>query len=723
MKNNRPVVFTLLAFVLTAGFSSGAGRRPVSESDLLKFRWVADPQISPDGRQIAYVRVTANEKEDRYDTALWVIEARPGAAGRPLTFGSRDSSPRWAPDSGSLAFLRAGEKDPPQIQVLSMAGGEARTLTDLPKGTSPAAWSPDGKTIAFTTSTTAEDLAEQKKGAGKAESEKPKADADRPKAEADRPKKSDVKVVTRALYRDNDEGILDLAAHEHIWTVPAAFGADGPGAPRQVTSGKFDENLPLWSRDGSKLYFVSDRQEEPYYEQADSNLYSVPASGGTSETVVDIRGPVFGVQISPDGRAFAFDGWINPEHPRSYTQVDAFVFRDGKPDNLTADYDFDIGNDIIGDQHPPRGGEGSSPLVWTGDGRGLIVSTTEHGRSNLVRIDLGTRRVEALTAGDHEIIAYSAAADASRLAVTIDDATHPGELYLFDLSSRSLTRLTHENDALLAELDVSPPEKITYSSFDGAKIEAWVVKPPHFDPKAKYPLILNIHGGPHTAYGETFFHEFQCMAAKGYVVLAPNPRGSTSYGQEFGNVIQYNYPGDDYKDLMAGVDELVRRGYIDEKKLGVTGGSGGGLLTNWTVTQTNRFAAAVSQRSIGDWASFWYSTDFTLFTPFWFRKFPFQDPEEYRKRSPVTYVERVQTPLMLIEGQSDLRTPTDAGGGAMFRALKALHKPAVMVLFPGETHELSRSGKPSHRIARLEHIIRWFDKYLEGKKITDYDLQ
>jgi dipeptidyl aminopeptidase/acylaminoacyl peptidase len=248
-----------------------------------------------------------------------------------------------------------------------------------------------------------------------------------------------------------------------------------------------------------------------------------------------------------------------------------------------------------------------------------------------------------------------------------------------------------------------------------------VVKPPNFDPSKKYPLILNIHGGPHIEYGEAFFHELQLMAGKGYVVLAPNPRGSASYGQAFGNSIQYNYPGDDYKDLMAGVDELIGRGFIDAKKLGITGGSGGGLLTNWAITQTTRFAAAVSQRSIGDWAGFWYGLDVPIFNASWFRSYPFQDGEDYRRRSPVTYADKIVTPLMLIEGENDLRAPTSSGGGVMFRALKALHKPTAMVVFPGETHELSRSGKPSHRVERLRHIMNWFDKYLQGKAVTNYD--
>jgi dipeptidyl aminopeptidase/acylaminoacyl peptidase len=253
-------------------------------------------------------------------------------------------------------------------------------------------------------------------------------------------------------------------------------------------------------------------------------------------------------------------------------------------------------------------------------------------------------------------------------------------------------------------------------------IQAWVQKPPDFNAAKKYPLILNIHGGPHGAYGYIFEHEFQWMAAKGYVVLFPNPRGSTTYGQEFGNVIQYHYPGDDFKDLMAGVDEVVRRGYIDEKKLGVTGGSGGGLLTNWVVGHTTRFAAAVAQRDIASWAHWWYTADFTLFQPAWFKGPPFDQEEDFKARSPITYIKDVKTPMMFILGEADYRTPPGAGGEEMFRALKFRKIPTVMVRFPDESHELSRSGKPWHRIERLQNIVGWFDHWLLGTPKPEYEV-
>jgi dipeptidyl aminopeptidase/acylaminoacyl peptidase len=284
------------------------------------------------------------------------------------------------------------------------------------------------------------------------------------------------------------------------------------------------------------------------------------------------------------------------------------------------------------------------------------------------------------------------------------------------------TPITGFNQKLWSQLNLTSPEEMNYTSFDGKPIQGWIQKPPDFDPQKKYPLILNIHGGPHSAYGWVFDDEFQWMAAKGYVVLYVNPRGSTSYGQEFGNIIQYHYPGDDYRDLMAGVDEVLKRGYVDDKKLGVTGGSGGGVLTDWTITHTTRFAAAVSQRDISNWASWWYTADFVLFQPSWFKAPPFEDPEDYKNRSAITFVKNIHTPVLFVLGESDFRTPQDSGGEQLFRALKYLKRPTAMVVFPRETHELSRSGEPWHRIERLQFIVGWFDKWMMGAPHPEFDV-
>jgi dipeptidyl aminopeptidase/acylaminoacyl peptidase len=388
---------------------------------------------------------------------------------------------------------------------------------------------------------------------------------------------------------------------------------------------------------------------------------------------------------------------------------------------LTTAFDFDIGSGLTGDNAAPRGGVGSPP-VWTNDSRSVVTVYAKEGKANIGSFEVSSGKQTDVTSGNQAVMAFSVGSDTSKFALVVSTPTHVGDLYWSEQPGKEPKQLTHLNDPLFSSLNITEPEEVWYKSFDGRRVQTWVQKPPDFDPGKKYPLILNIHGGPHAAYGYIFDHEFQWMAAKGYVVLYPNPRGSTTYGQEFGNIIQYNYPGDDYKDLMAGVDEILRRGYVDANKLGVTGGSGGGLLTNWTIGHTTRFAAAVSQRDIANWSDWWYTADFTLFQPTWFRKPPFEDPEEYKVRSPINYINNVKTPLMLILSEADYRTPTGPGGEAMFRALKYKKIPTVMVRFPNETHELSRSGQPWHRIERLQHIVGWFDRWLLGIPKPEYEV-
>ena len=683
-------------------------KRAITEKDLYAFHWVGSPQISPDGAKVVYTLVKVAANHDDYETALWIAPTS-GGPSRQLTSGPRDSGAQWSPDGKTLAFLRATEKDgkpqPPQVYLLSLEGGEARALTEMPKGASSPVWSPDGHSIAFSSITLPKDF--EKKG-----------DA----------AESDVRVITRAQYRENGEGYVDPDRPTHIWVVDVPRVAAGPQKSRALTTGEFSESDTTWSPDGLKIYFTSDRNKEPYYEPPQRAIYVVSATGGAMRKVAAIDGPVYQISVSPNGRRLAFVGEIDRGEgvvQRSYSEPDLFVAETetgSTPKNLTLQYDFDIAGSVQGDQAPPRGG-GVSPPVWSADGGSIFVKTSEQGRVNLESVDSETGKVEAVTKGDHTVISYSATPDSSKMAVLLSTPTNIGDVFLVNSASGKMEPVTHVNAELFTRLSLTEPETIWYKSFDGRRIQAWVQRPPDFQAGKKYPLILDIHGGPHSAYGYVFDHEFQWMAAKGYVVLYPNPRGSTSYGQEFGNIIQYHYPGDDFKDLMAGVDELIARGWVDPEKLGVTGGSGGGVLTNWTVGHTDRFKAAVSQRSIADWTGFWYTADFSQFTPFWFRGAPWQQEADFKERSPITYIERVHTPLMLIEGEADFRTPPADGGEQMFRALKYLRRPVVMVRFPGESHELSRSGKPSHRVERLQHIVAWFDKYLMGQDIHTYDLK
>jgi dipeptidyl aminopeptidase/acylaminoacyl peptidase len=450
--------------------------------------------------------------------------------------------------------------------------------------------------------------------------------------------------------------------------------------------------------------------------------------------VAAIEGSIGNLSVSPDGRQIAFVGTLRGKPIRSYSQPDLWVTSAAAasaPRNLTADYDFDIAGGIGGDQSAPRG-QNRKPIVWSPDPStssgqaawSLVVVSAEKGSSNLKRVNSVTGKVDPITEGLHDVGAYSATPGATKIAAVLSTQTNIGDIAMIDGARRlQPSVITHVNDELFKDIQQSEPEEINYKSFDGKNIQGWILKPPNFDATKKYPLILEIHGGPHGAYGNVYTHEFQWMAAKGYVVLFTNPRGSTSYGQDFGNIIQYHYPGDDYKDLMAGVDELLKKGYVDANRLGVTGGSGGGLLTNWTITQTQRFKAAVSQRDIADWYGFWFTADFTLFQPTWFRKAPWEDPQDFAARSPITHVANVTTPLMLVNGDADYRTPPSDGGEMMFRALKYRKIPTVMVRFPRETHELSRSGEPWHRVERLQHIVGWMDQWLMGKKNVAYATQ
>lgn len=706
----RKLFVRLSIVVLVFAVTGYAQRRSMTEKDLFDITWVADPQISPDGAMVAFVRVTVNSAKTNYDTSIWAVSTTGTDEPHRMTSGTRDSTPRWSPDGKYLAFVRAAETSA-QLFMLSMAGGDSFQFTSLPRGAGAPVWSPDGKWIAFSSGSNAEEIAKM----NKQPAPKPAVPV------ANEGHESDVRVITKAVYRSNGTGYLDFSHPNHLWTVAAPRNPEDKVTPTQLTSGDFAEGDFNWAKDGSMIYFTSRHVVEQYYELPQTELYSIPVSGGVPNRLTTVDLGVGGLAMSPDGKRFAFAASMN-QPVKSYSQPDLWVLDiapNAQPKNLTTGFDFDVSSGVGGDNAPPRGGGGGA-LAWSADGKSIITVYAKEGKANLGAFDAATGKLTDLTSGNQSVSGFRSTPDGSKTVFTISTPTQVGDIYVMERGGKP-RQLTRTNDALFAKLNLTEPEEIWYTSFDGKKIQTWVQKPPNFDPSKKYPLILNIHGGPHAAYGYVFDHEFQWMAAKGYVVLYPNPRGSTSYGQEFGNIIQYNYPGDDYKDLMAGVDEVIKRGYIDPTKLGVTGGSGGGVLTDWTVTKTDRFAAAVSQRDISDWSAWWYTADFSQFQPTWFKGAPFEDPG-FKERSAITYVDKIKTPMMFILGEADYRTPPPAGGEELFRALKYRKIPTVMVRFPGESHELSRSGLPWHRIERLQHIVGWFDHYLMGAPKPEYEV-
>jgi dipeptidyl aminopeptidase/acylaminoacyl peptidase len=719
-----------------------AQKRNITEKDIFDFTWIGDTQLSPDGSRAAFVQTTVNAKRDGYDTAIYLLDtAQPITPPRRLTNGPHDAQPRWSPDGTQLAFTRAVEKDgkpqPAQLYVLSLGGGEPVQVSSLEKGVGSPQWAPNGTCIAVLSGTpiVPEPKTEKKEGAKTEESKTAEHKAE--------DHKSDVRIITKAVYRNNGTGYLDTKDASQVYLFSTAKIGAKPVTPWQVTSGRFSVSDFVWSPPSSDIYYTSEHTDEPYYDLPHNEIYAVGISADSaakdekkpppmSMLVAKLTFGASELTISPDGKKLAFHGDDQPlAKPRSHQQADMFVLdldAKGAPKNLTATYDYEVGSGVGGDNTAPRGGGRSAP-VWTADGRSIIDVVGKQGSALLVSIDATTGAVKELTAERQAVVGFAVKPNATKVLALISTPIAVGDLFsVAPDGSKQQTQLTDLNKELFSKLNLTMPEEmqvtptVNAKDIPGSKIESFVQLPPDFDKAKKYPLILNIHGGPHSAYGWVFDHEMQWMAAKGYVVVYPNPRGSTTYGQQFANVIQHNYPGDDFHDLMDCVDGVVKLGYVDPAKMGVTGGSGGGLLTDWTVTHTDRFKAAVAQRDITDWSNWWYTADFTLFQPTWFEGAPFDKAEEFRKYSPITYVTNIKTPMMFILGEADYRTPPTGGGEDFFRALKYRHIDTVMVRFPGESHELSRSGQPWHRVERLENIVNWFDKYLMGMPEPQYDV-
>jgi len=466
IRSCRIVLATMLG-LLTAS-AAQAQRRPIAETDLFKFVWVADPQIAPDGTQVAFVRVSVDDKKDGYNTAIWLARTDGSEPARPLTSGVRDTAPRWSPEGRRLVFLRASEKDgriqPPQIHLLSMSGGEPWAITDMPRGASNPEWAPDGRTIAFTSTARPSEL-EPQKPAG------------------EKPRESDVRVITDAVYRANGvagSGYVESGRPSHIWTVAVPASATERAAPKAITSGEFGVGNIRWAPDGSRIFFVSNRRREAYYYPRDSDVYAVSTAptakaGEEPSRVVSIEGSIGAYTVAPDGKRVAFVGVPAGNPERSYSQPDLWVadLSGGPARNLTSGYDFDINGGVGGDQRAPRGQLPSGP-VWSRDGRSIIVGVGEQGSANLKRVDVATGRVEPITTGNQDVMSYTADAAGQRIALVLSTPTTVADLRILDLSSSSSSaprKLTTFNDDLFGQLTMNDPEEMWYASFDGRKIQ------------------------------------------------------------------------------------------------------------------------------------------------------------------------------------------------------------------------------------------------------------
>ncbi len=672
------LLLTLLV-ALSAGASLAAD--PPSDlftpRDVFELEWASDPQISPDGRQVVYVRNFMDVMKDVRRSNLWIV-ATDGADHRPLTSGNGNhGSPRWSPDGRHLLWV-ASDADGAQLHLRWMDSGTTAQITRLTEGPGSLAWSPDGRWIAFTMRVpeTAEPLAElPPKPEGAEWAEPPR-------------------VIDKVVYRFDGAGFLE-EGFTHLFVVPAEGGT-----PRQLTSGPYDDDgIPAWTPDGETLVFSANREEDWELDPLDSELYEVSLADGTLTQLTDRQGPDGDPAISPDGRWLASTGF--DDRYQGY-QVRGLTLRprgDGEARLLTADLDRDVDD-----------------LAWSADGRGLFILYDDAGvgRIGFVSLDGEVEELARDAAGLSLDRPYTggqfSVADDGRFAFTLSDQHHPADVALGDRRGGATRRLTHLNDDLFAARRLAAVEEIRFpSTHDGRQIQGWIAKPPDFDPARKYPLILEIHGGPFAAYGPVFAADVQLYAAAGYVVLYVNPRGSTSYGEEFGNLIHHAYPGNDYDDLMSAVDAVLARGWIDPDRLYVTGGSGGGVLTAWIVGKTDRFRAAVVAKPVIDWSSFVLTADAAnFFYKYWFPAAPWEDPEAYWSRSPLSLVGNVTTPTMLLTGEADYRTPISESE-QYYQALKLRQVDTAMVRIPGASHSIDE--RPSQLIAKAAHILAWFDRH------------
>ena len=691
-----PLTLAMIGSALAAEGSAKLG-----PESLFDWQFVGDPRISPDGKRIVYVRAVVDRARDDYDYDLWIDDG--SGDPRALTSGPADDrAPRWSPDGSKLAFLsnRSGKR---QIHVLDLRGGEAWQLTADSDGVQSFKWSPDGKRIAFTSrQTLAGDPGYEESGASE------------PTAAEAALKAREPFVTEQLRYRMDGAPGYRSPKRAHIWIVDADQGPKR--AARRVTQGNADDGEPAWSPDGRMIYFSAQRREDEDYAN-DSEVFAVPAAGGAEPRALTSRqGPNDDPLPSPDGRWIAYTGYDETQPPQSSYINNLYVMRpDGSQQRrLAGDFDRNVPDSMTVDAAAPR--INGNRMAWSPDGRSILFASSDRGQNHLYAVNVDSGDFAPLTRFRQGELREFTVSGNGRVAAVFSSAAAPSEVYAFALAAAGRDqwqRISHQTDKLAPQGGFAAYEEIWVDSFDGQRIQGWIVKPPGFTPDRKYPFILYIHGGPHAMYGSGFFHEFQVLANAGYVVLLTNPRGSTGYGGQFANIIQYRYPGDDYRDLMDAVDAVVKRGYVDETRMGVAGGSGGGLLTSWTVGQTDRFAAAIVERAVTNWHSFVGSADLNyFFATRWFRDFPWRDSADYLARSPLSHVDKVKTPVLVIHSEQDYRTAIDQGL-QYYAALKMLKKPARLAVFPESSHGLSRDGRPSQRVERLRIIQAWFDEYLK----------
>jgi len=662
-----PLKWCLLPALFLFVAPAFASETKLSKETYLEMESISNPAISPDGKQILFSRGGVDKKRDRQMSHLWLVDVESGRL-RELTVGSfQVSSPVWSPDGKQIAFLsdRDGSN---QIHVMWLETREVAQLTHEEHSPTGLKWSPDATRLAFTMFL-------------------PDTNPILPIQLPSFPRGAELAkpaiIVDRLSWRRDGRGYLPKG-YTHVFVIDAQLG----GSPKQITSGDYNHSNPEWSLDGETIFVGGIRKPDAEYQRNDSEIYAVAVDSGDIRTLTSRRGPDTNPAISTDGRWIAYTGYDQKDLRRQLSSL----------------YLMDVNG---GSQRMLAGDLPNSPsnLIWAPDGSGIYFVMQSRGHSNLYFAPTGGA-LQTVTQGKHVLSSISIA-KTGRVAGVRSSFQNPGDLVSFSIGQpgqiRSLVDVNHD---VLDGLQLGESEELLFKAPDGVDLQGWLMKPAEFEAGKKYPLLLWIHGGPYSMYSVRWNWAWQNFAATGYAVLWMNPRGSTGYGQKFVDGIQNGYPGDDFQDLMAAVDAAIAKGFVDEQNLFVTGGSGGGILTAWIVGHTDRFRAAVSMRPVINWHSLVGNTD-GHGTYNWYNSYPWKDPMEYARESPLTYVGNVTTPTMLLCGEADLRTPISQSE-EFYRALKIQKKETLLVRIPGEYHGFRR---PSNRLRQQLYLRAWFEKY------------
>lgn len=662
-------------------------KTPIELDDLFRLKVVGRPAMSPKGDRIAFEMKRFDLKENKNFTQLMIVDVESGEL-RELTSGKHsDTQPRWSPDGKRLAFISNRDKGS-CLFGMTMDGGEARRITDPDGFVHDFAWSPNGRTFVYSY---------------QAMNEREKLERDGKDDEVKR--MPQYKHITRLFHKLDGAGWWN-GEFTHIWTV----SADG-GKPKQLTRGDFDDREPRFSPNGKTISFVANREEGPDTSVEFADVFTVSATGGAIKKVTQMSGPSAGHSWSPDGKWIAFVGSSTKvgEYYKHLERVWIVPSNGGKAKEVGRSIDNHFRNLNLGDV--TSAGFAVNEPSWSSDGNRIVFPVSEDGCTRLYSCSANGDDVRCDVGGDINVIAWHRAEGDGPIALSIGTVTDPGDIYVaLPGSYGKPRRLTHVNRELLDRRHVGEPEAFKVKS-DSVQIPTWVIKPPGFNSKKKYPAILQIHGGPGAHFGAGFFHEMQWMAAQGYVVVYSNPRGGTSYGLKFQNCIHADWGNLDYKDVTRVADWMFAQKYIDKKRIGVTGGSYGGFMTNWLIGHTNRFRAAVTQRSVTNMESMFGTSDFGFEFHYELGGLPWKNVKDYRRMSPLTYAPKINTPLLIEHEEQDHRCPIEQAE-QLFTTLKVLGKTVELVRFEGESHGMCRGGRPQNRRERLKRIVGWFDKYM-----------